>query len=181
MDECLTVVRALATGKPTTFHGEFFDIDDVVIAPAPGEPTPIIVGGRSNAAVRRAGRLGDGWIGIWNSPRRFAEATQLAAEEAARAGRTDPPTRHVMQVWCGLAATKEQARACLAPQMQRFYGLPFERFERYSPYGTPDDVAGFLAPYIEAGCTEFNLIPQSPDDETAIAAVAEVRALLVNA
>jgi hypothetical protein len=41
------------------FHGEFFDLDDALIVPPPAEPIPIIVGGRSNAAVRRAGRLGD--------------------------------------------------------------------------------------------------------------------------
>lgn len=90
MDECLAIVRELLTGKPVTYHGTFFDLDEVVIAPAPAEAIPIVVGGRSDAAIRRAGRLGDGWLGIWNSPRRFAAAVELAAEEAARAG----PTRH---------------------------------------------------------------------------------------
>src|SRR5919106_3915416 len=98
MEECLEIVRELLTGKPVTFHGEFFDLDDALIAPAPAEPTPIIVGGRSDAAVRRAGRLGDGWLGIWNSPRRFAQAVEIIADEAARAGRDDPPTRHAMQL-----------------------------------------------------------------------------------
>jgi len=46
-----------------------------------------------------------------------------------------------MQLWCGLADSKEAARACLAPAMQAFYQLPFERFERYCPYGTAADVA----------------------------------------
>src|SRR5580704_1646876 len=84
MDECLAIVRQLLTGEPVTWHGRFFNLDEAVIAPAPAEPVPMIVGGRSDAAVRRAGRLGDGWLGIWNSPRRFAAAVELAAEEAAR-------------------------------------------------------------------------------------------------
>jgi len=142
MDECLAILRQLLTGKPVTYHGRFFDLDEAVIAPAPAEPAPIIVGGRSDAAIRRAGRLGDGWLGLWNSPRRFAAAVQLAAEEAARVGRPDPPTRHAMQVWCGLADSRPAARACLAPAMEAFYQLPFERFERYCPYGTAEDVAG---------------------------------------
>lgn len=178
MDESLAVVRELLSGKPTSFHGDFFDVDDAVIAPAPGDRIPIIVGGRSDAAIRRAGRSGDGWLGIWNSPRRFAEAITLAAAEAARVRRPDAPVRHGMQVWCGIADSKEAARAHLAPAMQRFYQLPFERFERYCPYGTPVDVAEFLAPYVDAGCGEFNLIPQSADDDTAIAGVAEIKALL---
>jgi alkanesulfonate monooxygenase SsuD/methylene tetrahydromethanopterin reductase-like flavin-dependent oxidoreductase (luciferase family) len=178
MNECLTVLRQLLTGTVTTFHGRFFDLDEAVISPAPATPIPIIIGGRSEAAVRRVGRYGDGWLGIWNSPKRFAEATTIAAGEADRVGRPSPPSRHAMQVWCGLADSKDAARACLAPAMQAFYGLPFERFERYSPYGTAEDVAEFLAPYIAAGCTEFNLIPQSPDDDSFIAGVAAVRRLL---
>jgi alkanesulfonate monooxygenase SsuD/methylene tetrahydromethanopterin reductase-like flavin-dependent oxidoreductase (luciferase family) len=176
MNECLTIVRQLQTGKPVTFHGKFFDLDDAVITPP--STVPVLVGGRSDAAIRRAGRLGDGWLGIWNSPRRFAAATTIAAQEAARVGRADPPARHAMQIWCGLADSKEAARACLAPAMQAFYQLPFERFERYCPYGTPDDVAEFLLPYVEAGCTEFNLIPQSPSHDHAIAGIATVKRLL---
>ena len=181
MDECLAIVRQLLTGKAVTFHGTFFDLDEAVIAPASAEPVPLIIGGRSDAAIRRAGRLGDGWLGIWNSPRRFAAAVELAAEEAALAGRADPPTRHAMQVWCGLADSRQAARACLAPAMEAFYQLPFERFERYCPYGTAEDVAGFLAPYTAAGCTEFNLIPQAPDHDHAIAGTAAVKRLLAPA
>jgi hypothetical protein len=102
----------------------------------------------------------------------------LAAEEAARVGRPDPPGRHAMQVWCGLADSKEAARARLAPAMEAFYQLPFERFEKYCPYGTADDVAEFLAPYAAAGCTAFNLIPQSTEHDQAIAGVAAVKRLL---
>ena len=181
MDECLAIVRQLLTGKAVTFHGTFFDLDEAVIAPAPTEPVPIIIGGRSDVAIRRAGRLGDGWLGIWNSPRRFAAAVEMAAEEAARAGRPDPPGRHAMQVWCGLADSRRAARACLAPAMEAFYQVPFERFERYCPYGTAEDVAEFLAPYVAAGCTEFNLIPQAPGHDHAIAGTAAVKRLLARA
>jgi alkanesulfonate monooxygenase SsuD/methylene tetrahydromethanopterin reductase-like flavin-dependent oxidoreductase (luciferase family) len=181
MDECLTIARQLLTGKPVSFHGTFFDLDEAVIAPAPAEPVPLIIGGRSDVAVRRAGRLGDGWLGIWNSPRRFAAAVEMAAEEAARTGRPGPPSRHAMQVWCGLADSKQAARACLAPAMEAFYQLPFERFERYCPYGTAGDVAEFLAPYAAAGCTEFNLIPQAPDHDHAITGTAAVKRLLATA
>jgi alkanesulfonate monooxygenase SsuD/methylene tetrahydromethanopterin reductase-like flavin-dependent oxidoreductase (luciferase family) len=181
MEECLAIVRRLLAGEPVTFHGEFFDLDDALILPAPVEPTPIIVGGRSDAAVRRAGRLGDGWLGIWNSARRFAEVVDIVAAEAARAGRDDPPTRHAMQLWCGFDDTKEGARARLAPAMEGFYQIPFERFEKYSPYGTPEEIAEFLVPYVEAGCTSFNLIPQAVDRETSLAGAAAVKKLLAGA
>ena len=93
MDECLEVLRSLLTGTPVTFHGEFFDLDDALILPAPRAPVPLIVGGRSDAAVRRAARLGDGWIGVWNSARRYAEVVASIDEQAAAAGRADHPRR----------------------------------------------------------------------------------------
>ena len=83
-----------------------------------------------------------------------------------------------MQVWCGISDNHVEARSLLSTAMERFYQIPFERFERYSPSGTPAEIAEFLAPYVEAGCTTFNLIPQSPDVETAIAGAVEVRRLL---
>jgi alkanesulfonate monooxygenase SsuD/methylene tetrahydromethanopterin reductase-like flavin-dependent oxidoreductase (luciferase family) len=181
MEECLAIVRQLLTGKPVTFNGEFFEVDDALILPAPVEPTPIIVGGRSDAAVRRAGRLGDGWLGIWNSARRFAQVVEIIGEEATRVGRDDRPTQHAMQLWCGIADTKESARARLAPAMEAFYQIPFERFEKYSPHGTPEDVAEFLVPYVEAGCRAFNLIPQADDRDRALEGAAHVKQLLTGA
>jgi alkanesulfonate monooxygenase SsuD/methylene tetrahydromethanopterin reductase-like flavin-dependent oxidoreductase (luciferase family) len=59
--------------------------------------------------------------------------------------------------------------------METFYQMPFEPFERYSPHGTPEEVADFLRQYIAAGCSAFNVIPCASDEETAIAAVGELR------
>ena len=178
MDESLQILRGLADGTPVTFDGEFFSLQDALIVPAPAPPIPLIVGGRSDAAVRRAARLGDGWLGIWVSPRRFATVRDQIAHEATQAGRDASGFEHALNVWCGFAPTREAAREPLASQMQAFYQMPFEPFERYSPYGTPEQVAEFLSPYIEAGCSTFNVIPCARDQESAIAAVGELRALL---
>lgn len=178
MEDCLQVLRSLLTGARTTHHGRFFDLDDAVILPAPDPAIPIVVGGRSDAAVRRAGRLGDGWIGIWVSPERFRTATAVAAEEAEAAGRGAVDWRHGMTVWCGLAEDRAVARDLLATAMQAVYQLPFERFERYSPFGTPEQVAEFLFPYVEAGCRDVNLLARGPDPDATIAAVGEVKRLL---
>jgi hypothetical protein len=62
--------------------------------------------------------------------------------------------------------------------MQGFYQMPFEPFERYSPYGTPEQVAEFLSPYIDAGCSAFNVIPCASNAGNAIDALGEVRRLL---
>jgi alkanesulfonate monooxygenase SsuD/methylene tetrahydromethanopterin reductase-like flavin-dependent oxidoreductase (luciferase family) len=180
MDECLHVLRGLAEGKPVDFDGEFFSLQDAQILPAPSPFVPLVVGGRSSAAVSRAARLGDGWLGIWVSSRRYAAVRDQIAQEATNLGRDAGQFEHALNVWCGFAETRETARGLVAARMEAFYQMPYEPFERYSPYGTPHDVAEFLAPYIEAGCSRFNVIPCADSDEAAIASVGELRKLLLS-
>ena len=178
MDECLHILRSLAKGEQVTFDGEFFALDEALILPAPSPSIPLIVGGRSDAAVSRAARLGDGWLGIWVSPRRYGAVRDRITRQAAEVGREPSRFEHALNVWCGFETTHETARELLAAKMQDFYQMSFEPFERYSPYGTPEDVAEFLRPYIDAGCSTFNVIPCARDDDHAIAAVGELRTLL---
>ena len=65
--------------------------------------------------------------------------------------------------------------------MEAMLGAPFASFARYSPAGTPQDVAGALLPYVEAGCSSVNLVPRAGDRDEALAGVVEVRRLLVEA
>jgi len=181
MDECLQVLRELGDGKPVTFEGDFFSLNDALILPAPSPPIPLIVGGRSDAAVRRAARLGDGWLGIWVSPGRFASVVDQIAEQAAGAGRDPSGFEHALNVWCGFGPSRDAAREPLAITMESFYQMPFERFERYSPYGTPAEVAHFLRGYVEVGCSVVNVIPCAADQESAIAGVGQLRELLAAA
>ncbi len=181
MDECMTVVRELLSGEPIDFDGDFFSLEQAQIVPAPSEPVPIIVGGRSDAAIDRAGRLGDGWFGVWVSPRRYGEAIEQMQAAAAEAGRSDVSWTNALNVWCGVGANRDEARGFVAPQMEGFYQPPYERFEKWSPAGTPEQLAEFLAPYVDAGCSTFNLIACGESAAAEIEAVAEVRSLLQEA
>jgi probable F420-dependent oxidoreductase len=62
MDECIDILRGLTSGEFFEFHGEFYDFDAIKQTPAPTEPIPLLVGGHSDAALRRAVRRGDGWM-----------------------------------------------------------------------------------------------------------------------
>ena len=66
VDEALAVCQRLWTEDEVSHHGEFFSFDGVVFEPKPRQRPrpPILVGGESGAALRRAARLGDGWIGM---------------------------------------------------------------------------------------------------------------------
>lgn len=181
MDECLEVVRALLTGAPVDYEGAFFSLSGALIAPAPTEPVPIIVGGRSDAAIRRAGRLGDGWFGIWVSAARYGAAVaqmEAAADEVGRGGRD---RTNALNVWCGIGTSQEAARRHVAAGMEAFYQLPYERFEKWSPAGEPAQIAEFLAAYLDAGCSVVNLILQGESAEAEIDGAAEIRDHLLRA
>jgi probable F420-dependent oxidoreductase len=87
-DEQIEVLRALWTGEPTSYAGEFFSFEHAVCRPAPGErPIPIHLGGHTKAAARRAGRLGDGLqpLGVAGEELQVLRAEMArSAEEAGR-------------------------------------------------------------------------------------------------
>lgn len=63
--EQVEVLRMLWTEKLVTFKGRFHDLDQVNIVPGPKQrPIPIWFGGSSDAVIKRAARLGDGWMPI---------------------------------------------------------------------------------------------------------------------
>ncbi|MDE3095323.1 MAG: LLM class flavin-dependent oxidoreductase [Chloroflexota bacterium] len=159
-DESLQILRGLWTQEETTFHGRYFTLDRVRMRPKPHRPGGVVlqVGGRSDAALRRAARYADGWTGIWVSTRRFVEAGEKIAQAAQEAGRGDVTLTRGMQFWMGVDRDRDAARVKVAGSMQAFYRLPFEQFERYTPYGTPAQIAEFIAPYIDAGCAHVNLV-----------------------
>ena len=176
-DESLVALRGLLSGEPVSHDCEFFSFENAWIRPAPDPPVPIVIGGRADAALSRAGRHGDGWLGVWSSPRRYAEAVVQVEHEGE--GR-DVDWRHGLQVWVGPGDDRERARERLAKRMQGMYQVPFERFEKYSPYGSPAEIADFLAGYVEAGCSDFNVMPVAESSEYAVDAVAEIRERLVS-
>jgi alkanesulfonate monooxygenase SsuD/methylene tetrahydromethanopterin reductase-like flavin-dependent oxidoreductase (luciferase family) len=178
MNESLAIVRALLAGEEVSVDGEFFRLKETRIRPAPDCAVPIVVGGRSEAALRRAGRLGDGWLALWVSPERYAVGVAEVEKEADAAGRGAVSWQHGLHVWCGLGPTRERARALVATAMEYLYRIPFERFERWVLCGTPEDVAAALQPYVDAGCHHVNLIPVAVDLDEAVEGTVRVRDLL---
>jgi probable F420-dependent oxidoreductase len=62
LDESIAILRGLAAGGYYEYHGTTYDLPPVKIAPVPAEPIPVLIGGHSEPALRRAARLGDGWM-----------------------------------------------------------------------------------------------------------------------
>ncbi|TNM37754.1 TIGR03619 family F420-dependent LLM class oxidoreductase [Nocardioides albidus] len=93
-DEAIAILRAICPGggpQWAEFHGKHYDFDRLMVSPAPERPLPILVGGHTEPALRRAARLADGWISAnlpaTELPAVIARLNELRAEE----GRTEGP------------------------------------------------------------------------------------------
>jgi probable F420-dependent oxidoreductase len=94
LDEAIAVCRRLWTEEVVEHHGEFFAFDAVMFEPKPVQKPapPVLIGGESTAALRRAARLGDGWVGMnAESPDAVAAKVKQLREWRADAGRVELP------------------------------------------------------------------------------------------
>jgi probable F420-dependent oxidoreductase len=176
-DESLAIMRSLWTQEETTFEGKYFTVNKVRMQPKPfrEEGVRIQIGGRSDAALQRTARFGDGWMSIWVSARRMKEAREKIDAFAAKEGRDPSKITMGLQLWHAVDDDPAKAKERLARRMEGVYQIPYEKFERYSPYGRPEDIAEFLGPYLEAGCTQLNLLTIQPTPDEVVNAALAVR------
>jgi len=91
MDESIAILRGLAAGGFFEYHGKVFDLPPVKIAPVPPAPIPVLIGGHSDAALRRAARLGDGWMHGGGDPADLPGLLARLARFRAEEGTADRP------------------------------------------------------------------------------------------
>ncbi len=91
MDEQIAIIGALQSGEYVEHHGEFYDFDAIKLCPVPTQRVPILVGGHSQMALERAGRLGDGWMHGGGSAEELARMMGVVDEARRRHGRADRP------------------------------------------------------------------------------------------
>ncbi len=101
VDEAIEVCKQLFADETVTHHGEFFSFDGVVFEPKPVQRPrpPILVGGESKAALRRAARLGDGWLGMGHTFE--SAAAQIDTLTKLRAEAERPTTEPDFQIIVG--------------------------------------------------------------------------------
>ena len=93
MDETVEIVRALLAGGYASYEGEAYDLPSVKLCPVPEQPVPILIGGHSEAALRRAARLGDGWMHAGGGPEALPDLLTRLAELREEHSRADVPFR----------------------------------------------------------------------------------------
>lgn len=90
-DEAIEIIRLVCTGEFVEYHGKHHDFGRLMVRPVPSQPVPIYVGGLSDPGLRRAARLGDGWISVANTTAEVAEVVPKLEELRREYGRSDVP------------------------------------------------------------------------------------------
>jgi probable F420-dependent oxidoreductase len=170
-DEAIEVMRRLWSESGVNHEGRFFRLEDANMLPRPVQKPgpPIWVAGRSEAAIKRAARLGDGYMPYLFSPERYRDSLEKVSAFAQQHGR-DPATIEAgMYQFICLADTYEEARQRANQDLSLRYNQPFDRIvDRYCVLGTPDQCAARLGHYVEAGVRHFILVPIGPPAELPV-------------
>ena len=91
MDEMIAIIRGLLGGDFFEFHGADYDLPRIKICPAPARPVPILIGGHSEAALKRAARIGDGWMHAGGDPAELATCLDRLKVLRKEFGREEGP------------------------------------------------------------------------------------------
>src|SRR5438270_2972798 len=136
LEECIGAMRALWAEAPATYHGRFVNFDDVSALPQPESGRiPIHLGGNSDGAVRRAGRLADGWFPYAITADAFEQQADLLRAAAKDAGRD--PADISITAWPGSIDAERETEV---PWVQRFVDAGANRLVIRLRPGAPDDL-----------------------------------------
>ena len=177
--EMVEILRLAWTEERFSYDGRYHSYQSIAVTPKPLRVPPIFVGGFVDDAIRRAGRIGDGYLSSRADPTRVAEAFEMAAEERAAAGHDGPPLVGLLQ---NAFVTEDperdwpMVRDGIGHQLGVYAGWregtdvggralevkppDEETIRRTTAFGTPAEVAAFLEPLarILGGYPESHLI-----------------------
>ena len=94
-DECIDIVSGLSAGGYFGYEGEFYDFPPIKLNPIPTRPIPILIGGHSDANLRRAARRCDGWMAAGGSPDDLTGWITRIHELRREYGRDQRAVRHL--------------------------------------------------------------------------------------
>jgi probable F420-dependent oxidoreductase len=169
LGEAIPLLRKLWSGEPVTYEGRFYQsFNNVPMQPPArqiGGP-PIWCGGRSDAALARAGRLADGWIAYVVTPDMYKSAVDKIAAAAKSAGRAGAKfgTGHLL--FTRLDDTYEKALDTATASLSYRYAMDFRKpAERYAALGSPQQIADRMRAFHAAGVRHITLDLVGPYEE----------------
>jgi probable F420-dependent oxidoreductase len=177
VSEAIDVVRALWRDTPATFKGRFTQFEGVSIDPKPVQKPgpPIWIGGRSDAALARAGRQGDGWVSYVVTPERYAQSLEKIRTAAQAHGRALDGFAAAHLTFITVGRDYEQARTAWVARLSRRYAQDFGPLaDKYGVIGTPAQCAERIEAFRAAGCQYFllNAICEPPEERQQLETIA---------
>ena len=157
LDESIAVMRALWREPGPVYEGRYYRLDGVGLQPLPARPggPPIWVGSwGSPAGLRRAARLGDGWItsGFNTTPERFARDWDFVQGELARLGRDSSPFANALSsLFCYVTVDEAEAERVAREVVGPAMGRSAEEMLASGLFGPAGRCAARLRAYREAG------------------------------
>jgi probable F420-dependent oxidoreductase len=150
LDETIDLWRHLWSGSTAPFNGRFHDFDDFVFSPLPaqGGSVPIVVGGRAEPALRRAGRNGDWYHSSATSAAKYADRVPVIRAAAEAAGR--PMPRLTARAWTEFGPATSNHYAIrgsveeMAAEIRAFAGLGVEHLAVWFDATAPDDLVALM-------------------------------------
>ena len=175
--EGIDVVRTLWRDTPASFDGRFTKFSGVSIDPKPVQRPgpPIWIGGRSDAALARAGRQGDGWVSYVVQAERYKQSLEKVHAAAAGAGRTVEKFTAAHLTFITVGRDYETAKATWVRLLSARYAQDFGPLAgKYGVIGTPAQCAEQLQKFVEAGCRYFVMdsIVDIADERTHLETIA---------
>ncbi len=158
-DEAIRVIRMLWTQDEVTFQGRFYKLDRISVFPKPWQtPPPIWIGGKSEAAMRRTARLGDGWIPSFITPDEMRAGIQKVHDLAGAEGRQVPEDHFGTLISFAVADSEDAALAMARPFIPR--GRVDEATMREcTAFGPVGRLLEKVEQYVKAGASKFILRP----------------------
>jgi probable F420-dependent oxidoreductase len=173
LEESLTVLRGLWRGERVTLEGRHLAVDDVALGLRPvQDPLEVWLGGMAPAALRRCGRMGEGWMPGLCTPEEAAAARTVIDEEAERVGRRIDPEHFGVNLSFTTGPIDDQVRAQVAARRP---DLVAEDLVARGATGLAERIGAF----VEVGFSKFVIRPSGDQGRLtdAVTAVSEVLAL----
>ena len=157
-DEALDIIKRLFAGERFDFDGEYYQLKDVRISPAPVQAKiPMWIGGSSKAAIRRTARIGTGWLGGRETPAEAAVVVEEVKAAAVKYGRKVPDDHYG-------AAFSYRFGEPGEPLVTRRIEVLKKRFPDRNPadsvvVGDADTISERVKAFVDVGVTKFVLRP----------------------
>jgi alkanesulfonate monooxygenase SsuD/methylene tetrahydromethanopterin reductase-like flavin-dependent oxidoreductase (luciferase family) len=166
LDEALAALPGLITGA-----------EDAGAKLEPSAPMPrLLVGGRSDAAMRRAIRSGDAWLPMWISPATLASRNEELGELAVEAGR-EAPAQGLLMLTC-VGASRDWCLREADGHLRGQYRMPVDRVEHWTGLGEPARIAELIDEYVASGVREVILMPLGRDQLAQLEGLGDVLGLI---